>query len=280
MGQEVGPSAGAGMEPVRIGIIGCAGRMGRQNIETVLDSDGLVLSGGIERGGHPAIGTDLGALVGREPAGCPVTDDLGKLVSMSDVLIEFSSPEATLVHGAVVAGQGKGHVVGTTGFSSAEMRSLESLGKRSPVLWSANMSLGVNLLLGLAEKVAAALGDDWDAEILEMHHRHKVDAPSGTALALGRAVAAGRAVDLDAASVRSRDGITGPRHQGSIGFATLRGGDVVGEHVVMFVGEAERIELAHRATDRKIFARGAVRAARWLAGKPAGFYRMSDVLGL
>jgi 4-hydroxy-tetrahydrodipicolinate reductase len=268
------------MEAIRIGIIGCAGRMGRQNIEAVLSAEGLTLAGGIERPGHPAIGQDLGILAGHEATGQVVADDLEVLAGASDVLIEFSLPAVTLKHAETIARQGKGHVIGTTGFSTSEMQALEALAARCPILWSANMSLGVNLLLGLAERVAAALGDDWDAEILEMHHRHKVDAPSGTALALGRAVAAGRQVILDDVSVRSRDGITGARASGTIGFATLRGGDVVGEHVVMFAGEAERIELAHRATDRRIFARGAVRAARWLAGRPPGFYRMSDVLGL
>jgi 4-hydroxy-tetrahydrodipicolinate reductase len=268
------------MDEVGVGIIGCAGRMGRNNLDAILGGAGLRLTGGVERVGHPALGQDLGVLAGRDPMGVAATDDLAALVNRSDVLVEFSSPDATLEHLRVVADAGKAHVIGTTGFSADQMRDLQALAQRCPVMWSANMSLGVNLLLGLAERVAAALDAEWDAEILEMHHRHKVDAPSGTALALGRAVAAGRRVALDDVAVRSRDGITGARAGGSIGFATLRGGDVVGEHVVMFAGEAERIELAHRATDRKIFARGAVRAARWLAGRPAGFYGMADVLGL
>jgi 4-hydroxy-tetrahydrodipicolinate reductase len=247
------------MEDIGVGIIGCAGRMGRNNLDAVLGSAGLRLTGGVERCGHPALGQDLGLLAGRDPLGLAVTDDLAALIGSSDVLIEFSSPEATLDHLRMVAEAGRAHVIGTTGFSAEQMQALQDLATRCPVVWSANMSLGVNLLLGLAERVAAALDADWDAEILEMHHRHKVDAPSGTALALGRAVAAGRRVVLDEVAVRSRDG--------------------VGEHVVMFAGEAERIELAHRATDRKIFARGAVRAARWLAGRPAGLYGMSDILG-
>lgn len=267
------------MGDIGVGIIGCAGRMGRNNLDAVLASAGLRLTGGVERSGHPALGQDLGLLAGRDPLGLAVTDDLAALIGSSDVLIEFSSPAATLDHLRMVAEAGRAHVIGTTGFSAEQMQALQDLATRCPVVWSANMSLGVNLLLGLAERVAAALDADWDAEILEMHHRHKVDAPSGTALALGRAVAAGRRVALDEVAVRSRDGITGARARGSIGFATLRGGDVVGEHVVMFAGEAERIELAHRATDRKIFARGAVRAARWLAGRPAGLYGMSDILG-
>ena len=265
---------------VAVGIIGCAGRMGRNNLEAVLADDALRLVGGIERAGHPAIGQDLGSLLNGTLIGIEVTDDLAALAREADVLVEFSSPEATLEHGEVIAQAGKAHVIGTTGFTSAQVTALQGLAERCPVLWSANMSLGVNLLLGLAQRVAASLGEEWDAEILEMHHRHKVDAPSGTALALGRAVAAGRGVVLDDVAVRSRDGITGARPAGAIGFATLRGGDVIGEHTVTFAGEAERIEISHKATDRRIFARGAIRAARWLAGRPAGFYQMSDVLGL
>lgn len=268
------------MDKIGVGIIGCAGRMGRNNLDAVLANPRLRLTGGIERPGHPALGQDLGVLAGHDPVGMVASDDLGGLVAGSDVLVEFSTPQATLQNLAVVADAGKAHVIGTTGFSQAQIQELQALATRCPVMWSANMSLGVNILLGLAERVAAALDADWDAEILEMHHRHKVDAPSGTALALGRAVAAGRKVDLDERAVRSRDGITGARARGSIGFATLRGGDVVGEHVVLFAGEAERIELGHRATDRKIFARGAIRAAGWLAHRPAGLYGMSDVLGL
>ncbi|WP_027135184.1 4-hydroxy-tetrahydrodipicolinate reductase [Geminicoccus roseus] len=263
-----------------VGIIGCAGRMGRHNLEVVLASPGLRLAGGVERAGHPALGQDLGILAGREPAGSVATDDLAGLIQASDVLIEFSAPEPTLEHLRQVAKAGKALVIGTTGFSAEQVQVLEELARSCPVVWAANMSLGVNLLLGLAQRVAASLDVEWDIEILEMHHRHKVDAPSGTALALGRAVAAGRLVALDEVAVRSRDGITGARPEGSIGFATLRGGDVIGDHVVMFAGEGERIELAHRASDRKLFARGAVRAARWLAGRPAGLYGMSDVLGL
>jgi len=268
------------MEQIKVGIIGCAGRMGRSNLAAVLDAPGLVLAGGVERPDHPALGQDLGLLAGRDAVGQPASADLAALVAAADVLIEFSSPEATLTHLQVVAGAGKAQVVGTTGFSQAQFAELARLAGTCPVLWAANMSLGVNLLLGLVERVAATLGDDWDIEILEMHHRSKVDAPSGTALALGRAAAAGREVQLDEVAVRSRDGITGARQPGTIGFATLRGGDVVGEHVVLFTGDAERIELGHRATDRRIFAHGAVRAARWLAGRPPGLYGMRDVLGL
>ena len=267
------------MDAIRVGIIGCSGRMGRNNVAAVIAHPDLRLAGGVEQPDHPTLGQDIGPLVGLDPLTLFVSDDLDGLIDRSDVLIEFSAPEASLQHLAVSAAAGKAHVLGTTGFDDLQMRALAGFSDACPVLWSANMSLGVNLLLGLAERVAAALDADWDAEIIEMHHRHKVDAPSGTALALGRAVAAGRKVGLNEMAVRSRDGIVGARPIGSIGFAALRGGDVVGEHVVLFAGEAERVELAHRATDRKIFARGAVRAARWLAGKPPGLYGMADVLG-
>ena len=268
------------MADIKVGIIGCAGRMGRNNIAAVTTNPELRLVGGTERAGHPALGQDLGSLAGITSLDLRATDDLAGLVAAADVLIEFSSPDASLEHLAVIAAAGKAHVLGTTGLSPEQMRTLTDLARNCPVMWSANMSLGVNLLLSLAERVAATLDADWDAEIIEMHHRHKVDAPSGTAIALGKAVASGRKVVLDEMAVRSRDGLTGARPVGSIGFACLRGGDVVGEHVVLFAGEAERIELAHRATDRKIFARGAARAARWLAGRPPGLYGMADVLGL
>ncbi|MGH7036343.1 MAG: 4-hydroxy-tetrahydrodipicolinate reductase, partial [Stellaceae bacterium] len=174
----------------------------------------------------------------------------------------------------------KALVIGTTGLDAAATEAVAEAAKSAPILWAANMSLGVNLMLGLVRQMARGLGDDYDIEILEMHHRHKVDAPSGTALALGRAAAEGRGIDLAAHSQRVRDGITGPRQRGDIGFATLRGGDNAGEHRVIFASEGEQIEIAHRAGSRRIFARGAVKAALWLAGKPPGLYGMKDVLGL
>jgi 4-hydroxy-tetrahydrodipicolinate reductase len=265
---------------MRIGIVGCAGRMGRTNLCQVLETEGVTLAGGLERPGHPALGQDLGTLAGLEPVGLAATDDLDALLAASDVLIEFSTPEATLATTARAAERGCAHVIGTTGLDAEQTRRLEAHAQRIPIVWAPNMSLGVNLLLGLVEQAAAALDAGYDIEIVEMHHRHKVDAPSGTALALGRAAARGRQVALEQAAVRVRDGITGPREAGTIGFATLRGGDVVGDHRVVFAGLGERLELAHIATDRRIYARGAVHAARWTEGRAPGLYGMSDVLGL
>ncbi len=265
---------------MRIGIVGCAGRMGRTNLREVLGTEGVTLAGGLERAGHPALGQDLGVLAGLKPAGLAATDDLEALLEASDVLIEFSTPEATLATTARAAEHGRAHVIGTTGLDAEQTRRLEAHAARIPIVWAPNMSLGVNLLLGLVEQVARALDAGYDIEIVEMHHRQKVDAPSGTALALGRAAARGRKVALEEAAVRVRDGITGPRQAGSIGFATLRGGDVVGDHRVVFAGLGERLELAHVATDRRIYARSAVHAARWTVGRAPGLYGMNDLLGL
>lgn len=265
---------------MRIGVLGCAGRMGRANLRQVLTADGLALSGGVEPRGHPALGQDLGQLAGLEAIGQTATDDAEALIARSSAVIEFSTPEATLAHARLCAAHGCGHVIGTTGLDAAAEAELRQLAKRAPIMWAPNMSLGVNLLLGLVRQVAAALGDEYDIEIVEMHHRHKVDAPSGTALALGRAAAGGRGVDPAEAYVRARDGVTGARPGGAIGFAVLRGGDVVGDHTVMFAGEGERLELTHKASDRVIYSRGALRAARWLAGQPPGLYGMADVLGI
>jgi 4-hydroxy-tetrahydrodipicolinate reductase len=263
---------------VRVGVIGCGGRMGRAILAELLAAGDLVLVGGVERPGSELVGQDLGVLAGCAPTGLTAADHLGPLLATSDVVIEFSSPEASLEHARACAAAGRALVVGTTGFSAGDEAALRALASHAPILWSANMSVGVNLQASLAREVARVLGSDWDVEIVEMHHRHKVDAPSGTALALGRAVAAGRGVGLEQAAVRVRDGVTGPRVVGTIGFATLRGGDVVGEHDVIFAAPGERLVLRHIATDRKIFARGALRAARWLASRPAGFYTMADML--
>lgn len=265
---------------MRIGIVGCAGRMGRENLREVLTTQGVELAGGIERSGSPAIGQDLGVLAGLDPIGRACTEDATALVQASDVLIEFSSPAATLQHAALCAHSGRAHVIGTTGLGEADEQRLRDLAVAIPIVWAPNMSLGVNLLLGLVEQVARSLDEGFDIEILEMHHRQKVDAPSGTALALGRAAARGRGVELDRAAVRTRDGITGARGAGQIGFATLRGGDVVGDHRVIFAGLGERVELAHLASDRRIYARGALRAALWTKDRKPGLYGMAEVLGL
>lgn len=265
---------------MRIGVLGCAGRMGRANLREVLSTRGVTLSGGVERAGHASATEDLGALAGLDPIGVRAGTDAAALIAESDVVIEFSTPEATLAHARLCALQGCAHVIGTTGVEPHQEKELRGLAERTPIVWAANMSLGVNLLLGLVQKVAGILDEAYDIEIVEIHHRHKVDAPSGTALALGRAAAQGRGVDPAEAWVRARDGVTGPRVSGSIGFAVLRGGDAVGDHTVMFAGEGERLELTHKASDRRIYARGAVRAARWVAGQPPGLYGMADVLGL
>lgn len=265
---------------MKIGIAGCGGRMGRMLVETVLAADGAALAGGTESPGHRAIGQDVAVLVGREPFGVAVGDDPDALFSASDVVIDFTAPDATRRHAELARSHGTALVVGTTGLQPADFEFLEQAGRSVAVVQAANMSVGVNLLLGLTQQVASILTDAYDIEIVEMHHRHKVDAPSGTALTLGRAAAAGRGVDLETVSQRVRDGITGARGQGDIGFATLRGGDVVGEHTVIFAGDGERIELTHKATARAVFARGAVHAALWTEGRAPGLYSMRQVLGL
>lgn len=264
----------------RIGILGCGGRMGRTLIGTVQATPGAVLAGGAERSGSTAIGQDLGRLIGQDPLGLIVGDDPAALFARCDVAIDFTAPAATVAQAQAAAASGTALVVGTTGLDAGQQAALAAAAGRVAIVQAANFSLGVNLLLALAELVAARLGPDFDIEILEMHHRHKVDAPSGTALALGRAAAAGRKVALDAVARRSRDGLTGARPQGEIGFATLRGGDVVGDHEVIFAGAGERLSLGHSAGDRGIFARGAVRAALWAADRPAGLYGMANVLDL
>lgn len=265
---------------MRIGVIGCAGRMGRANLREILGTDGVALAGGVEQPGSAAIGRDLGLLADLDPIGIVAGDDVRDLVSRADAVIEFSSPNATLANAAICAEAGCAHVIGTTGLTGEQERELRRLATSTPIVWAPNMSLGVNLLLGLVEQVARALDPSFDIEILEMHHRHKVDAPSGTALALGRAAARGRGVDLDEVGRRARDGITGARPVGEIGFAVLRGGDVVGDHRVVFAGPGERLEIAHLAADRRIYARGAVRAARWAESQLPGLYGMAEVLGL
>jgi 4-hydroxy-tetrahydrodipicolinate reductase len=265
---------------VKIAVLGCAGRMGRAVMAEVLAADGLSLCGGLESAGHAALGEDLGRLAGADPVGIEASDD-EQMIATADVAIEFSTPEVSARHAAISAANGTAHVIGTTGLDSDQATQLAQSAARVPIVWAANMSLGVNLLLRLTEQVARALGPEaFDIEIVEIHHRQKVDAPSGTALALGGAAARGRDVALEQAAVRGRDGLTGPRRPGSIGFAALRGGDAVGDHSVIFAGAGERIELVHRASDRRIYARGAVHAARWAHGRPPGLYGMADVLGL
>ena len=261
-------------EPVRVLVCGATGRMGTTLARLIAADGGVELAGGIGQ-----------AEAGAPPPDCPLVDrpeEAGELVRAADVVVDFSSPEALShlleSHGDALAG--KALVVGTTGLGDDEARLLEAASARSAVLQAANFSVGVNLLLALAERAAAVLGDDYDVEIVEAHHRRKADAPSGTALALGEAVARGRGVSLSDVRVDGRTGRPGERPRGEVGFHSLRGGDVGGEHRVMLIGERERIELAHLAQDRALFAEGALRAAKWIAGKPAGRYTMADVLGL
>ena len=266
---------------MKIGVLGCAGRMGRAIMTEVLDTEGCTLAGGTEMAGHSELGQDLGALIGSGSLDMTVNENAAALIAISDVVIEFSSVEATVRHAAIAAEHGTGHVIGTTGLDAAAAAAITNAADKTRIMWAANMSLGVNLLLGLTERVARSLGPEaFDIEIVEIHHRHKIDAPSGTALALGEAAARGRGVPLGDVADRGRDGMTGARKTGDIGFAALRGGDVVGDHSVVFAGLGERIELSHKASDRKIYARGAVHAARWLKDRPAGLYSMNDVLDL
>lgn len=261
----------------KIGVLGAGGRMGRAIISAIAVDPRLVLAGAIERAGHELVGRPVGPPF---PATLTYCSNHGPLAIASDVLIDFTSPIA-LAATLDAACDGKAAIViGTTGLEPHHHALIDAAAKTIPVLQAANTSLGVTLLARLVADAARALGPDWDIEIAELHHRHKVDAPSGTALALGTAAAAGRGVDLASVSDRGRDGMTGARQPGHIGFAALRGGSAAGDHTVLFAGEGERLELRHLAENRDIFARGALRAAMWLAGKPAGRYQMDDVLGL
>jgi len=265
---------------MRVVIAGAGGRMGRTLIQAVAATKGLALAGAVEAAGSAVLGRDAGELAGLGPNGIKVVSDVAPLLREADGLIEFTIPAATLAFAELTAAAGKVHIIGTTGHSAAEEAVITQAAKRAIIVKSGNMSLGVNLLAALTKRVAKTLNDDYDIEILEMHHNKKIDAPSGTALMLGRAAAAGRGIDLGDRSVRGRDGMTGARRPGDIGFASLRGGTVVGEHAVIFAGPAERVELTHRAEDRMIFARGALHAALWARGKKPGLYAMADVLGL
>lgn len=263
---------------MKVAITGCSGRMGQTLIrETVLKA---TLAAGTVRAGSASLGKDLGVLAGLEPLNILATDQLATAVNAADVVIDFTRPDYMRELLAEAVKAKKPLVIGTTALSDDDKQALHAAAKNIPIVFAANMSVGVNLLLGLVEKVAATLDESYDIEILEMHHRHKADAPSGTALALGEAAAKGRDVSLAKVAEKVRDGITGDRKAGNIGFATLRGGDVVGDHTVMFAAKGERIELGHKASSRDVFAGGALRAAAWVVNQPAGLYSMKDVLGL
>ena len=268
------------MSNMKLAIMGASGRMGLELIRAVYEINGCEVAGGTEAPGAEAVGKDLGELAGIGLLGVAVTDQPLELFANIDGILDFTIPAASIAFVELAAQARIVHVIGTTGFTGEDEAKIEAAARHATIIKAGNMSLGVNLLTALTKKVAEALDEDFDIEVLEMHHRHKVDAPSGTALMLGEAAAQGRGIDLEDRSVRSRDGQTGARKSGDIGFATLRGGSVVGEHSVIFAAEGERLELTHKAADRGIFARGGVKAALWGKGKSPGLYSMMDVLGL
>jgi 4-hydroxy-tetrahydrodipicolinate reductase len=262
-------------------VAGAAGRMGQTLIKTIHGAPGMRVHAAIEREGSPAVGKDAGEVAGLGPIGVPITTDPLEAFLKADAVIDFTSPASTVQFAALAAQARIVHVIGTTGCSAEDIEKIKAAARHARIVMSGNMSLGVNLLGVLVRRAAAALDAvNWDVEVLEMHHNKKVDAPSGTALLLGAEAAKGRGIELAANAVKVRDGHTGAREQGSIGFATLRGGGVIGDHSVLFSSEAEMITLSHRAMDRSLFAKGAVTAARWAFDKKPGFYNMLDVLGM
>lgn len=268
------------MAELRIGVTGAAGRMGRMLVCRVTETKGCIIAGATERPGHEAVGRDAGVIAGLDELGVTIGDDPVALFAQVTAVLDFTTPDTATEHAALAA-QGKTvYVVGTTGLTAEHEAELTKAAKHTAIVQAPNFSVGVNVMMALTERISTILDDDYDIEVLEMHHRHKVDAPSGTALGLGEAAARGRGVKLGEVAQRTRDGVIGPRKAGDIGFATLRGGDVVGEHTVVFAGDGERLEITHKAASRQIFAAGAVRAALWADGKPPGRYHMRDVLGL
>lgn len=261
-------------------VTGASGRMGQMLMRTIQDSDKCKLVGAVERKGHDWVGRDVGECMGGTAIGVIASDDPLETFAHAQAVIDFTAPAATIEFAAIAAQARIVHVIGTTGMTEDDLAKVKAAARHATVVRAGNMSLGVNLLVQLTKKVAAALDEDFDIEVIEAHHNKKVDAPSGTALMLGEAAAEGRGVSLEAASDRGRDGITGARKKGDIGFTAIRGGDIVGEHDVLFAAAGERIVLRHMATDRAIFARGAVKAALWGQGKKPGEYDMMDVLGL
>ncbi|WP_375174317.1 4-hydroxy-tetrahydrodipicolinate reductase [Pseudooceanicola sp.] len=261
-------------------VTGASGRMGRMLIETVGASNAARICGAVERPGHDWVGQDLGLCLGGTEMGVTVTDDPATAFAGAQAVLDFTAPSATVAFARAAAEAGAAHIIGTTGFSNDDLTAIAESAKKTVIVRAGNMSLGVNLLTVLVKQVAAALDEDFDIEIVESHHNRKVDAPSGTALMLGEAAAEGRGVSLEEVADRGRDGITGARKRGDIGFAAIRGGGIVGEHDVIFAGPGERITLRHVADDRSLFAKGALKAALWAQGKEPGEYAMTDVLGL
>ena len=268
------------MADMRLIVAGAGGRMGRALVRVISETSGAVLAGALEAPGSELLGKDAGVLAGLPENGVKLSGDLWSLSANADGIVDFTVPAATIANVAIAAQRGLVHIIGTTGLSSSDDAVIKSVTGRAIVVKSGNMSLGVNLLAALVKRVAQSLDQAFDIEILEMHHRAKVDAPSGTALMLGEAAAAGRGVDLGTHSARGRDGITGARRPGDIGFASLRGGTVTGDHSVIFAGAMERITLSHYAEDRMMFAQGAIKAALWARQQKPGLYSMADVLGL
>ena len=264
---------------MKVAIAGAAGRMGRTLVEAVLRSGDLALGAALEAPGHPQLGGDAGEPLGMR-CGVKLTADVSAAAAAADCLVDFTAPQATLEHVAACVAARKSAVIGTTGFAAADKSRIAAAARTIPVAMAPNFAIGVNVAFKLAEVAARILGDAYDVEIVEAHHRHKVDAPSGTALRLGEAVAAALGRDLKAVARHGREGITGERGAKEIAFHAIRGGDIVGEHTVIFAGEGERIEVTVRSGSRMTYAQGALRAARWLAGRPAGLYDMFDVLGL
>jgi 4-hydroxy-tetrahydrodipicolinate reductase len=267
-------------DSVGIAVMGGSGRMGQMLIKTINASDKAHLIGVTERAGHAWVGQDLGEAMGDARSGVPVFDDPLEVIVKAQAVIDFTSPDATVDHALLTAQARCVHVIGTTGFEPAHLEKIAAAARHATIIRAGNMSLGVNLLVQLTRQVAAALDEEFDIEVIEAHHGKKVDAPSGTALMLGEAAAEGRGVSLEEVADRGRDGITGARETGQIGFSAIRGGDIVGEHDVLFAGPGERIVLRHMATDRGIFARGALKAALWGQGKGPGEFSMLSVLGL
>jgi 4-hydroxy-tetrahydrodipicolinate reductase len=268
------------MADMRLVVAGPSGRMGQTLIRLIAATPGIALGGAIARPGSPAIGQDAGKLAGLEPNGVVVTDDPAGPLDAADGIIDFTTPATTVELAALAAHRRLVHVTGTTGLTKADFARLEAAANQAVIVHSGNMGLGINLLAAVIKRAARSLDEDFDIEILEMHHSRKVDAPSGTALLLGEAAAAGRGIDLEENTDRRRDGHAGARQRGHIGFATLRGGTVIGEHRIIFAGDNERIEFVHKAEDRTMFARGALKAALWGLGREPGYYSMADVLGL
>ncbi|MCC4265612.1 4-hydroxy-tetrahydrodipicolinate reductase [Oceanimonas baumannii] len=266
--------------PVRIAIAGCNGRMGKVLIESVNNTDGVVLTAAIEHAGSSVLGADAGELANVGRLDVPVTASLAEVIDNVDVIIDFTRPEATLANIALAQAHGKRLVIGTTGFTDEQKAEIQAATASTAMVMASNYSVGVNLVFKLLEQAAKVMGDYTDIEIIEAHHRHKVDAPSGTALSMGEVIADTLGRDLKQCAVYGREGITGERDPNTIGFATIRAGDVVGEHTALFADIGERVEITHKASNRLTFANGAVRAAAWIAAQPSGLFDMQDVLGL